>query len=124
MPHALIIEDNMIVGHAIEQQLAHAGFRSFDHAWTETQAFEHAGARLPDLIVVGDGMEEGAALEVACAIGGRNNAPVLLATTNPFRTGDSLPRGLAVHGPCRIDEIGQMIHRALTGIDQESFALS
>lgn len=124
MSHALIIEDNMIVGHAIEEQLVHAGFRSFNHAWTEAQALGYAERHSPDLVVVGDGMEDGSGMDVACTIGRRRNIPVLFATTNPFRTGKDLPRDLAIHGPCRIDEIEKMISDRLHGAGQESFALS
>lgn len=124
MNHALIIEDNMIVGHAIEEQLVQAGFRSFNHAWTEAQALGYAERHAPDLVVVGDGLEEGSAMEVACAIGSKRNIPVLLATTNPFRTSDHLPENLAIHGPCRIDEIEKMIGDGLPAAVQEALALS
>ncbi len=124
MTHALIIEDNMIVGHAIEQQLAQAGFRSFDHAWTENQAIGHAERHMPDLVVIGDGIEEGSAMAAARAIGRRGAVPVLLATTDPFRTSDHLPPDLAIHGPCRIDEIERTIEALAVGTDRESLALS
>lgn len=124
MNHALIIEDNMIVGHAIQQQLAHAGFRSFHHAWTESQALDYAKRQAPDLVVIGDGIEEGSAMTVARAIGRNGDVPVLLATTSPFRTGDHLPADLSIHGPCRIDEIERMIGDGMSGVDQDSLALS
>ena len=124
MNHALIIEDNMIVGHAIQQQLAHAGFRSFDHAWTESQALDHAERHEPDLVIIGDGIEEGSAMAVARAIGRKGKIPVLLATTDPFRTGEHLPSDLMIHGPCRIDEIEKMIGEGLPAIGREDLAIS
>jgi CheY-like chemotaxis protein len=65
MSHALIIDDNRVVGRAIQSWLAAFGFDSFDHTWTEQQALEAAAERTPDLIVVGDHVASGSPLEVA-----------------------------------------------------------
>jgi len=124
MSHALIIEDNMIVGQAIQQQLAHAGFRSFDHAWTETQAIGHAKRRTPDLVVIGDGIEQGSVIDTVRAIGGREDIPVLLATTERHRTDVSLPSDITIFGPCRIDEITQMVADGLSAASRANLALT
>ena len=52
MPHALIIEDNMIITRAIQSCLEPLGFVTFDHAWTEEQAVVAARQRAPDLVVI------------------------------------------------------------------------
>lgn len=124
MSHALIIEDNMIVGHAIEQHLVQAGFRSFDHAWTERQAMDFAQRHRPDLVVIGDGLEQGSTMDIARNIGDNGSVLVLMATTDPFRIKDSFPPELAIHGPCRLDEIGRLLEEGLIRGAAKSMALS
>jgi CheY-like chemotaxis protein len=51
-PHALIIEDELIFGMALQLQLSDLGFRSFAFASTELQAIEQAHLACPDLVTV------------------------------------------------------------------------
>ena len=114
MDHALIMEDNVIVGHAIERQLTEAGFQSFDHAWTESQAVEYARRHAPALIVIGDRVEQGSAIAAVRTIGRAGAVPVLFATTDISRPREQLPADMAIHGPCRLDEIGGLLDRHLS----------
>lgn len=117
MGHALIMEDNIIVGHAIERQLTEAGFQSFDHAWTESQAVEYARRQSPALIVIGDRVEQGSAIAAARTIGRSAPAvPILFATTGISRPLERLPDDMAIHGPCRLDEIGGLLGRRLSNL--------
>ena len=109
MPHALIIEDNMIVSRVIEEQLSHAGFNSCDHAWTERQALELANHHIPDLIVIGDAIEQGSAIEAARQICGNGPVPVVLATANASRARRRLPKGASMCGPYSIGQIGKAL---------------
>jgi len=124
MGHALIMEDNIIVGHAIERQLTAAGFRSFDHAWTESQAIEYARKLAPALIVIGDRVEQGSAIAAARAIGRDNAVPVVFATTGDHAPREGLPADLPIHGPCRLDEIGELLHSRLAALTRAIPALS
>jgi len=124
MGHALIMEDNIIVGHAIERQLADAGFHSFDHAWTESQAIEYAQRHAPALIVIGDRVEQGSAIAAVRTIGRSGAVPVLFATTDISRPRERLPADMAIHGPCRLDEIGDLLSRRLSNLPGAELALS
>jgi len=99
MPHALIIDDNMIVTRAIEQRLSQLGFRSFDHAWTEDQAFKAAGKRKPDLVVVGDRIASGSPIAAAEQLCTQYDAPALLVTARDKSRQGQLPEGASLIGP-------------------------
>lgn len=105
MCHALIIDDNMIVSRAIENRLIELGFSSFDHAWTERQAVEAAACRSPDLVVIGDAVEDGCALKAASSIVKQRAVPVLMITADPARARSRLPRDAPFDGPFLLNEI-------------------
>ncbi len=69
--HALIIEDEMLVGMGMQAMLAEIGFQSFAFASTARQALDQARLRRPDLVTAdvalldGDGLEACRALETA-----------------------------------------------------------
>lgn len=104
--HALIIEDNMIVSRAIEDQLLVAGFRSVDHARTRRRAMELAGAHFPDLVVVGEHVDRWAGLEAARELGQSGRASVMMVCTNPKYCRKNLPDDI-LEGPYRIDQLSQ-----------------
>lgn len=105
MYHALIIDDNMIISRAIQQYLEPLGFRSFDHSWTERQALAAAGRRRPDLIVIGDDMEVGSALNAAKTIVSAGFVPVLMVSGDPARTKERLEHATIEAGPFALSEI-------------------
>jgi len=105
MCHALIIDDNMIISRAIEDRLLSLGFNSFDHTWTEEQAVAAAERRLPDLVVLGDSIEVGSALNAAHRIATRGNVPILMITANPYRLTRPFPEGVSFDGPFILNEI-------------------
>jgi CheY-like chemotaxis protein len=57
--HALIIEDELIVGLDLQAQLADLGYDSFAFAATEAQALEQALKTRPDLIIADMGLLAG-----------------------------------------------------------------
>lgn len=105
MSHALIIDDNMIVSRAIENRLGELGFSSFDHTWTEKQAVEAAACRPPDLVVIGDAVEDGCALKAARNILKQRDIPVLMITGDPVRARKRLPPDVSFEGPFLLNEI-------------------
>jgi DNA-binding response OmpR family regulator len=112
MSHALIIDDNMIVSHAIQAGLAPLGFGSFDCVWTETQAVESADLRPPDLLVVGDSLAEGSAIDAVRRITGDHCVPVLMVTADRYRARNRLPADALLDGPFLIDELEAALHSA------------
>ena len=112
MSHALIIDDNMIVSRAIQDQLSACGFVSFDHAWTDRQALDAAERRIPDLIVVGDHIESGSPLKLARQLASRTDAPILAITADSGSFGHSLPEDAQIDGPYPLAELQAVIASA------------
>ncbi len=113
MRHALIVDDNRIVSRAIQQYLEPFGFRSFDHSWTERQAYEAARKRPPDLVVIGDDTV-GRALEAAETIASETSAPVLMVSGNPASALKNMARATAAAGPFTLDRIDEALKVALS----------
>jgi len=67
-PHALIIEDELIIALGLQAQLSELGYRSFAFAGTERQALEQALLKCPDLVTVDVGLLDGSGLAAADAI--------------------------------------------------------
>jgi CheY-like chemotaxis protein len=86
--HALIIEDEMLIGMDLVHCLSELGFDSFAFAGTQVQAIEQARLRRPDLVTVDLGLLDG---------DGRSAVSALRAEFGSLRcmyiTGD--PRGVA-----------------------------
>lgn len=117
MSHALIIDDNMIVGRAVENQLIPLGFDSFDHCWTEPQAIAAAECRAPDLVIVGDSIADGSPVEVARNVSGRHHAPMLMITAMDFRLHCALSADACLSGPFQLHEMGEVVALSRQRID-------
>ena len=111
MSHALIIDDNMLVSQVIENRLAPLGFDSFEHSWTEEQAVAAAERRLPDLVVVGDAVESGSALDAARRISAAHDVPVLMVTAKSPLT-RRVAADAVVEGPYALDAIATAVKQA------------
>jgi len=112
MSHALIIDDNLLVSQVLEDRLAPLGFETFDHTWTEEQAVAAAQRRVPDLVVVGDAVEAGCAVNAARRISAAYEVPVLMVTADAARARARLTESTAVDGPFALNEISAAISRA------------
>ena len=67
-PHALIIEDELLVGMALQSMLADLGFRSFAFASTDWQALDQARICCPDLVTVDVGLLNGSGPDAIDAV--------------------------------------------------------
>src|ERR1700761_5471530 len=82
--HALIVEDELIIGMGLQSLLTEFGFETFAFASTERQAVEQAKLRCPDLVTVdiglmaGDGATAMQAIEAECG-----PLPALYVTGSP-----------------------------------------
>ncbi|HEY9090675.1 hypothetical protein [Parasphingorhabdus sp.] len=112
MSHALIIEKNMIIGSELSRRLSNFGFDSFDHVWTEEDAVAVADMRPPDLILVGDNLETGDAVEAARRICEKRDVPVLMVTSDSFRVKQRLSNGAVLDGPFAFSKIPLAIKAA------------
>ena len=98
--HALIIEDDMIVGLDLQSQLGALGFSSFAFASTSAQAAEQASLRRPDLATVdvglldGDGLAAVRAVEALCG-----PTPTVFITGDPERALEAHPERVVLSKP-------------------------
>ena len=112
MSHALIIEQNMVVGNALSNRLSDLGFDSFDHVWTEDDAVAIAEMRPPDLILVGDSLESGDAVGAARRICEKHDVPVLMVTADSVRAKKRLMDGAVIDGPFAFSKFPEAIEAA------------
>src|SRR3954466_13210195 len=83
-PHALIIEDEMIIALEVEGLLADLGFTSFDVADTQAQAVAAARARRPDLVTADYRIIGGTGLDaVADIVSAIRPVPVVYVAGTP-----------------------------------------
>lgn len=101
MSHALIIEQNMVVGGELSKRLFDLGFDSFDHVWTEDDAVAIAEMRPPDLVLIGDSPESGDAVGAARRICEKHDVPVLMVTADSVRVKQRLVDGGYLTVPLR-----------------------
>jgi CheY-like chemotaxis protein len=70
--HALIVEDELLIGLGLQAMLSELGFVSFAFAGTARQALEQARLHCPDLVTLdmrlldGDGFQASDAIEAEC----------------------------------------------------------
>ncbi|MBN9144359.1 MULTISPECIES: response regulator [unclassified Novosphingobium] len=114
MSHALIIDENMLISRAIQRRLEMLGFESFDLVWTQQQALAAAGRHMPDLIVIGDDVETGCAVEAARRITDHHAVPVLMVTGDYTRARERLEQQEALEGPFLLNEIEAAVELANT----------
>ncbi|MBR0551301.1 hypothetical protein [Stakelama marina] len=121
MSHALVIDGNREVSRVITDQLCALGFKSIAHAWTEEEAVEAADIREPDLVVVGDQIIEGSAIDAGRRIAQRHDVPMLLVTGDAARVKKSLPAGAHIDGPFKMDAMRDAVERSRQVGSNDSF---
>jgi hypothetical protein len=111
MPHALIIGNDGAVSRTIEQALAAIGFDSFERAWSEAGAVAAAERRVPDLVVVGEALDQGCPIGAARSISGAHGVPVLMAA-RPALPRRPLPADARLSGPFPVRALAEAVHEA------------
>ncbi|MXP13225.1 response regulator [Altererythrobacter confluentis] len=114
MLHALIIEQNAVVGCELSKRLVELGFDSIDHAWTEEDAVKIAAKRPPDLVLVGDKIEAGNGISAARRICEQREVPVLLVTADSLQAKKRLAEGAILQGPFVLSKLPEAISCART----------
>jgi len=112
MPQALIIEGNMAIGCELSKRLADLGFDSLDHAFTEDEAVVMAERHPPDLVVVGDEVDEGDGVNAARRICEARHAPVLLVSRDSRRVCEYLAAGAILEGPYAFSKLPEVARAA------------
>jgi hypothetical protein len=87
------------------------GFNSYETAWSEEAAVEAARRRRPDLVLVGDRIEQGSRIRAARRIALAHDVPVLL-TRSGARFPVDLGHGVVADGPFALADLAHVITRA------------
>lgn len=113
MSHALIIDENIAISRAIQHYLGPLGFDTFDLTWTEQQALEAARQHRPDIIVIGDDIETGSAINAAREIAAGTSIPVLMVSGDAETISRRLSQASSYEGPFYLNQIEQAVEAAL-----------
>lgn len=111
--HAFIIEDDYLIGQALQDMLEPLGFTSFSFARSEDAAVFGADATGIDLITAdvrllpGDGVR---AVEAICA---KRQIPVVFVTGYAEELQDRVPTATVVQKPIKQDELNAAVRRVL-----------
>jgi CheY-like chemotaxis protein len=113
--HALIIEDELVVGLDLQDQLMALGYDSFAFAATEGQALEQARLACPDLITADVGLLSGdGALAVEAILAECGPTPVVYISGDRARL-DRLVGKTTVEKPVTPYRLAQAVHQAAAG---------
>ncbi|WP_324827699.1 response regulator [Qipengyuania zhejiangensis] len=116
MGHALIIDNNIAISRAIQSYLEPLGFGTFDYTWTEQQALDAAHQHRPDIIVIGDDIETGSAINAARQISSDASIPVLMVSGNTALASQRLAEVGSYDGPFHLNQIEQAVDVALSHV--------
>lgn len=111
--HALIIEDDYLIGRTIEDVLSGIGFSTFSFARSQDAAVAAAASQRPDLITAdlrllpGDGIE---AVEIICA---KRPIPVIFITGFADDAEERLDGAVVVHKPVQEKELAAAVAQVL-----------
>ncbi|MCL6251232.1 response regulator [Altererythrobacter sp. KTW20L] len=114
MPHALIIDDNIAISRAIRSYLEPLGFETCDQTRNKQQALDAAARRKPDIIVIGDDIETGSAIDAARRISCGEAIPVLMVSGDPTRASKVLQQASSYDGPFHLNQIEEAVEVALS----------
>jgi|GEM_PF-3034809 len=83
-PHALIVEDELVVALYLQDLLSRHGYVSFSFAAAAAQAIEQFRLHQPDLVTIDFGLMHGDGLEAARELRAiRGNVPIVYVTGSP-----------------------------------------
>ena len=111
--HALIIEDEVSVADLVEQALREAGYRSFDVAFSASEALEAAGRRCPEIITADLRLVDGTGVDAVLEICADRPIPVVFITASPLEISDRLPDAIIVEKPFMIASVEAAVARAV-----------
>ena len=110
--HALIIEDELVVGLDLQAQLSALGYDSFAFAATEGQALEQARLACPDLITADMGLLSGdGAAAVAAILAECGPTPVIYISGDRARL-DRLAGQATLEKPVTPHRLAQAVQQA------------
>jgi len=111
--HALIIEDDYLIGKAVEDVLGDLGFTSFNFARSEDAAVSAAASQRPDLITADLKLLPGDGIEAVDRICVSRPTPVVFITGYADELEGRLDGEIVVHKPIKEDELAAAVKEAL-----------
>jgi two-component system, response regulator PdtaR len=113
--HALIIEDDYLIGRAIEDALSGMGFLSFSFARSQDTAVSAVAADRPDLITADLRLLPGDGIDAVAAIRADRKIPVVFITGFAEDVLERLPDAIVVQKPIKTAELRFAVEQALFG---------
>lgn len=111
--HALIIEDDYLIGRTIEDVLSTLGFQTFSFARSEDAAIAAVRDRMPDLVTADLKLLPGNGVAAVEAILTKRSLPVIFITGYAAELEDKLPAAIVVNKPVKEAELASAVKRAL-----------
>ena len=110
-PHALIVEDELLVAMDLQDMLSAHGYGSFAFAAASSQALEQCRLRAPDLITMDIGLIYGNGREAAEMIGEIcSDVPIIYITGDRSALSDQ-PEALVLEKPVSPRDIAVVLER-------------
>ena len=111
--HALIIEDDYLIAHAIEDSLEDLGFSTFSFARSQDAAVAAAEERKPDLITADARLWPGKGVEAVRTICSTRERPVIFITGFAPDVEDEMPGAIVLQKPLKQGELAKAVRKAL-----------
>ena len=113
--HALIIEDDYLIGQALRDMLERLGFTRFSFARSEDAAVLGAGSQPIDLITADVRLLPGDGLNAVRSICDSRDIPVVFITGYADELIDRAPEAVVVQKPIDEAELGAAVRKVLAG---------
>lgn len=97
--HALIIEDDVSAVDRLEQILRTLGYRSFDIAFSASEALAAALRQCPDIITADLRLVDGSGIDAVLEICSGRAIPVIFITSRPAEIRQRIPAAIIVEKP-------------------------
>jgi DNA-binding response OmpR family regulator len=110
--HALIIEDEFLTAHLIEDCLRDLRFTSFAYAMDEEEAVAEASLRCPDLITADVQLARGCGIDAVHRICECRSVPVLYITGSATMVRDRSPAAVIVQKPFGVGALREGVRDA------------
>ncbi|MFL6734825.1 MAG: response regulator [Sphingomicrobium sp.] len=111
--HAFIIEDEYLIGKALQDMLETLGFNRFSFARSEDAAVQGAAEQLFDLITADVRLLPGDGVSAVEAIRERRHTPVIYITAYAEELRDRLPDAIVVQKPVKPDVLATAVRQAM-----------
>jgi DNA-binding response OmpR family regulator len=103
--HALIIEDDVATADGVEQALRAMGCRSFDIAFSASEALAAARRKCPDIITADLRLVDGSGVDAVLEICAGQAIPVIFITARAEEIRKRIPAAVIVEKPFRAEGI-------------------